>query len=597
MAVGSKPGLRDNRVGVIPYLAVEPDEFDAEVKKYRAGEMGDSQFTPWRLRRGVYGQRQPEAQMMRIKFAGGLGTADQIDALANAIELHAPLNKGHITTRECIQVHFVKLEDAPKVMRIIGDAGLSTREACGNTVRNVISDPLVGIDPKQAFDITPYIVAYVRKFVRHPVTQTMPRKFKSAFSSGEHDPAVVPMHDIGFVARVRVIDGVERKGFKIVIGGGTSIMAKLAQPLYEFVPVEDYLKVSEAVLRVFNQADELRANKMMARIKVLVHRKGIDAVRALVEEEFKKPWAGEDPKNWDPIPLMDWLRETPPAMVADTGAGAGNKEFQLWKATNCVEQAQKGYYAAFVKVPRGDLSPDQFRDVARLARAFGSGTVALGAEQNLALRWVPAGKLFALWQELDRMGLGEGEVHSITDMTSCPGTDSCKLGITSSMGLNRAVSDAVRTWDDLLEDPLIKKLHIKASGCPNGCGRHHVANIGFHGASIKGPEGHQVPAYEMFMGGSFEDGVVRYGDRIKAKVPAKQAPHAIRRVLDYYQANRKSGEEFNAFVQRVGTEPFEAILSEFREVGPLNKDTMPMYMDWGKTILYKLERGEGECAV
>ena len=595
MASIKRPGTVDNTKGVIPYLAVEPDEFDVEVKRFRAEEIDDKVFTPWRLRRGVYGQRQPDAQMMRIKVPGGLVNAEQLEALAQVAERYAPLKKGHITTRENIQYHHVPLEDASSVIRILGEAGLSTREACGNTVRNTIADPLVGIDPQQAFDVMPYLVAYVRHFVRHPVTQTMPRKIKTAFSSGEHDPALTAMHDIGFIARVREIDGVERKGFKIVVGGGTSIMAKLASTLYEFVPVEEFLKVTEAVLRIFDRSEELRANKMMARIKVLVHRRGIDALREEVEQELQEPWAKEG--SFDPTPLMAYVRETPPALPGTGPASGDNPAFDFWKRTNTLPQAQEGYLVAMAKVFQGDLSPEQFRAVAHMAETYGSGTVALSAEQNLAFRWVPEGNLFGLWQELGQAGLAEAEVHTITDVTSCPGTDSCKLGITSATGLSRAITDAVKSWDDLLEDPLVKKLHIKASGCPNGCGRHHMAHIGFHGASIKGPDGQQVPAYELFLGGSYDDGQVRYGDRIKAKVPAKQVPNAIRRVLDFYQDQRKQGEEFIDFVQRQGTDPFEAMLSEFREVGPLNKETLPYYMDWGKTVLYKLERGEGECAV
>jgi sulfite reductase beta subunit-like hemoprotein len=590
-----RPGIADNTKGVIPYLAVEPDEFDVEVKRFRAQEIGDTVFTPWRLRRGVYGQRQPEAQMMRIKVPGGLVNAEQLEVLAQVAERFAPLKKGHITTRENIQYHHVLLEDVSTVIRILGEAGLSTREACGNTVRNTIADPLVGIDPQQAFDVMPYLVAYVRYFVRHPVTQTMPRKIKTAFSSGEHDPALTAMHDIGFIARVQVTDGVERKGFKIVVGGGTSIMAKLASTLYEFVPVEEFLKVTEAVLRIFDRSEELRANKMMARIKVLVHRRGIDALREEVEQELQEPWAKEG--SFDPAPLMAYVRETPPALPGTGPASDDNPAFDFWKRTNTLPQAQEGYRVAMAKVFQGDLSPEQFRAVARMAEAYGSGTVAFSAEQNLAFRWVPEGNLFGLWQELELAGLAEAEVHTITDVTSCPGTDSCKLGITSATGLSRAITDAAKSWDDLLEDPFIKKLHIKASGCPNGCGRHHMAHIGFHGASIKGKDGQQVPAYELFLGGSYDDGQVRYGDRIKAKVPAKQVPNAIRRVLDFYQDQRKEGEEFIDFVQRLGTDPFEAMLSEFREVGPLNKETLPFYMDWGKTVLYKLERGEGECAI
>ena len=595
MASVERVGLVDNTKGVVPYLAPEPDEFDLEVVRFRKGETDETRFTPWRLRRGVYGQRQPDAQMMRIKVPAGLANVEQLEALADVAERFTPLQKGHITTRENIQFHHIKLENASTVMRILGETGLSTREACGNTVRNVIADPLVGIDPQQAFDVMPYLVAFVRHFVRHPVTQNMPRKFKPAFSSGEHDPALTAMHDIGFVARIREVDGATRKGFKIVVGGGTSIMAKLASTLYEFVPVEEYLKVSEAVLRIFERSQELRQNKMMARIKVLIHRKGIDAFREEVEQELQEPWAREG--SFDPTPLMAFAQETPPPLVTCMAAGDEDPAFRLWKKTNALPQAQAGYHVALAKVSQGDLSPEQFRGVARIAAAYGSGTVALDAEQDLAFRWVPEGHLYAVWQELDKLGLAEAEVHTITDMTACPGTDTCKLGITSSMGLNRAVVDSLKSWDDLLEDPLVRKLHIKASGCPNGCGRHHMASIGFHGASIKGPGGEQIPSYELFVGGSYDGGQVRYGDRLKAKVPAKHVPTAIRRILDYYRDQRQPDEEFNDFAQRTGMGPFEAILGEFREIGALNKETLSYYMDWGKTVLYKLERGEGECSV
>lgn len=596
MAKNRPPGIVDNTKGVVPYLAPEVTEFEAEALRYKKGEIEDAVFTPWRLRRGVYGQRQPDAQMMRIKIPGGLANAEQLEALADIAEQFTPMQKGHITTRENIQFHHIPLENTGTVMRILGDVGLSTREACGNTVRNVIADPLVGIDPRQAFDVIPYLVAFVRYFIRHPVAQNMPRKFKPAFSSGEHDPALTQMHDIGFIARIKTIDGVDRKGFKVVVGGGTSIMAKLAETLYEFVLVEDYLKVTEAILRIFDRSEELRRNKMMARIKVLVHRKGIDSLRTEIEQEMEQPWATEG--SFDPTPLMEFAKEYPPSLSPiDTEPQTEDPRFLFWKATNVLPQLQDGYSVAMVKVFQGDLNPLQFRELARIAATYGAGTVAFSAEQNLALRWIPNSVLPRVWKELEQLGLSEPEIETITDVTSCPGTDSCKLGITSSMGLSRAVSEAVNNWTEVRLDPLINKLHIKASGCPNGCGRHHVANIGFHGASIKGPGGEQIPAYELFLAGNYDDGRVRYGDRIKAKVPAKEVPNAIHRVLGFYQDQRNSEEEFNDFVQRVGTDPFEAILSEFRDVGPLNNENLSFYMDWGKTVLYKLERGEGECAV
>ncbi len=579
----------------------EVQEYTDTVKKFRAGDMADDAFMSFRVRLGVYGQRQPDSQMMRIKLPGGLAHADQLDAIAEIVERFAPLKKGHITTRENIQIHHLKLEDATQAMYILDKVGLSTKEACGNTVRNVTACPMVGVDPRQAFDIQPYLGAYVRNFVRRDFTFHMPRKIKSAFSCGDHDCAQTTMHDVGMIGRVREFDGVQRKGFKIVIGGGTSIQPLKAQTLYEFVPVEDYLKVMEAVLRVYNRTAWLRKSKMKARIKVLIHTEGMDSFRKNVEKELQEDWA-KDFASRDGLLFFDEERADIPALPGAVEArGQRDAAFKLWRKTNVVPQTVEGYSLVSVTVPQGDLTPDQFRGIGTIARTYASFRVRMTPEQNLMYRWVPTALVYDVYEQLRSLGLAGGGLNQITDVTSCPGTDSCKLGITSSMGLNRAISGALRdplqAESKLLDDPLIQKMHIKASGCPNGCSRHHLADIGFHGAFIKGPNGGQVPAYELFVGGSYEEGDLRYGLRPRGRVPAKRAPEAISRILKMYKDTRQEGELFRDFAARMGREAFESLLADMDKVGPLNKESLDLYMDYDKTVLYKMERGEGECGV
>ena len=590
-----------NEKGILPILMDEIDDFEKEVERFVQGEWDPNAFMAFRLKQGVYGQRQPDSQMFRVKIPVGGLDADQLEALGVIAREIAPLQKGHATTRENIQFHFLPLERTPEAMRIIGEVGLSTREACGNTVRNVTGCPFSGVCADEPFDVTPYAAAYARYFLRHPVAQAMPRKSKPSFSGCEKDCAMTSIHDIGFVPKLKEVDGEMKRGFKMVVGGGLSIMARIAPTLYEFVPEEDYLKVSEAVLRVFDASDELRKNRMKARIKFLVDRIGIDEFRTMVEEELTKPWAQH---AIDPTPLLypdDEEVDAPLPLGQESYASPNGdrSEFELWRNTNVEPQKQPGYKVVLVKLPIGDIYDHQFPLLANIARQYAGGRARLTQQQNLAFRWVREEALYEVWKELQAAGMADVEVNTITDVTSCPGTDSCKLGITSSMGLGNAIREGLENTD--ISDPLVKGLHIKMSGCPNSCGQHHIANLGFHGASMKGAGGNQVPAYEMFIGGSYQDlkeqTEARIGLRPKGKVPAKKVPEVIRHVLSYYQEHRLDAEQFNEFVDRVGVGPFEAIMGEFKEIGPLNRDNIDTYQDWDKTVLYKLERGEGECMV
>lgn len=586
----------DYAKSVLPYLPEEADDFETEATRFLNGEWpSEEQFIMYRLVRGVYGQRQPDVQMMRIKIPGGALTAGHLDAFGEVVAKHAPLKKGHITTRENMQIHFVPLADTPSVMRILGEAGLVTREACGNTVRNVAGDPLSGVKPEEPFYVAPYLAAYARYFLRHEYTQALPRKWKTSFSSGGDDEVVADIHDLAFLPKLRDNEdgGPPEKGFEIRIGGGTSIMPRLAWTLYEFVPVSEYLKVAEAAIRVFHRTDELRKNRMRARVKFYVDRVGIDAFRDEVEKEMEGEWAGAD---FDPSPWMElppeMIDQPPPLVPVD--AAHNEPEFLAWRESNVRLQQQEGYCVVYVTLPLGDIYAHQFPALAEIARKHAGGVRAT-TEQNLLYRWVPEGRLHDVWTALKAVGLAEDGANSITDVVACPGTDSCKMGITSSMGVAGALRESIRRYG--ADDPLIKGLHVKVSGCPNGCSRHHIANIGFHGAAMKG-DGNQAPAYEVFLAGNYgNQDAARFGHRVKSKVPAKRVPAFLDDVLSHYQANRSEGEAFNDFVDRSGTAPFEEIAAKYRGVGALNKENLDSYIDWGKTILYKVERGEGECAV
>jgi len=566
--------------------------FEDQVKLFQAGEKDEVEFLRFRLRQGVYGQRQPDRQMIRVKLPFGGLTAQQMDVLGDVAEKYTPLKKGHITTRENVQYHHVPLAETTDLLRALGDAGMSTREACGNVVRNVVAAPTAGVSKDEVFDVTPYAAAYARYFLRHPTTQNMPRKSKVAFSGSEKDEAMVLMHDVGMLARIR--DG--KRGFKIVVGGGLSTRPLMAETLREFVPAEDFLLNCEAVLRVFNDQDEERKSIAKARIKFTIARLGIDIFRDMVDEELKGDWAK---KEIDLESLMftdDEEADAPGVPSSSNPEPTGDAVYDNWKRTSVAAQRQDGYSVVFIRVERGDVYANQWGQLAKIARKFAGGRSRVDQQQNLVFRWVRNESLYDMYLALGDIGFSVAGRETIRDIVTCPGTDSCKLGITSSMGLNQALGEALDKMEDI--DPLVEKMHIKASGCPNSCGQHHLASIGFHGAVMKGPGG-QVPAYELFLGGrSTEEGGTKVGDRVKARIPAKRAPEALKTVLDYYLANRKDREEFSPFIERVGIAHFEEEFGKLKaEVGPLDRENIQTYMDWGKTVVYQLERGEGECAV
>ncbi len=578
---------------VLPISFDEIDEFEERAKRFRIGDEEPTQFQLYRLSRGTYGQRQEDNQMMRIKLPYGGVTADQMEALGDVAEKYSGLDRGHITTRENFQFHFVNLDDAAEVMRIIGRVGLTTREACAHTVRNVTGCPYAGIGADNVFDTTPYLVAYARNMLRNPICQRLPRKFKTAFSCCTNDCAGTPFHDLGFLAKVEAdADGNAVRGFEMVVGGGTSTMPRRADVVREFARADDgeYIRVAEAILRVFDREGDLpgllRKNLNKARIKFLLHKIGAEEFRKKVDEELAKEWAKEP---IDMAGLMVMAAEPAGASVPLQGEPA--EGYQRWRRTNVLAQKQPGFFAPTVTVPMGNIGILQFRELARIMRRFSGGHARTNQNQNLVLRWVREESLPALHAELERIGLGEPDAELVADVVGCPGADSCKLAITASNQAGYSMREAMMAYD--YADPEVQKVSVKISGCPNGCGQHHVAGIGLQGSSYKVGK-LEVPCYDVFIGGSGYK-APRYATRV-SRVLAKKAHLAINKIFETYQAERTAPHEsFVDYIDRVTPKRFEATLEEFKWVGSLAEEP-EMYTDWGQTDLFQVIRGEGECA-
>ena len=590
----ANPEVYENVPGhVIPILEREFDDFDTEARQFLDGGTPEDEFIKFRLKQGVYGQRQADVQMIRVKLPFGGVTPEQMEAFADAIEKYAPLNKGHITTRQNIQVHHVPLTDAAEFIRMIGEVNLSSREGCGNTMRNVTGDPWAGVSEGELFDPTPYAGAYVRYFVRHPTTQGMPRKVKTAFTAPDEDRAITGIHDVAFTPRVR--DG--RRGFEMVVGGGTSIMPREAQVLYEFGGADDgeYLRVTEAVMRIFDRQEWLRVNRARARIKVFVDKFGIDELRRQTEEELEGDWVAE--RDFDVCERAfdhDEEANAPLPAASYASPNGDTSDFERFRRSNVRAQRQAGFAAVEVAVTRGDLSPEQFRGLAAIMREHSGGYARTTVGQNLVLRWVRDEAVYSVWRALQELGLGEPGAQEITDVVSCPGTDSCKLGITSSMGLNLAIREKLAEMR--IDDPLTQKIQVKMSGCPNGCGQHHIGHIGFYGASIKVGE-HTLPAYVAHVGGSHSGEGLRFGTRLKVRLPAKRVPDAVERWIRMYEAEREQGETFNAYVARIGEQRFTDEVRDLALPVEFSVETMNSFVDWSRNVPFQVIRGEGECAV
>jgi sulfite reductase beta subunit-like hemoprotein len=591
------------------------DEFVATLERYERGELTADQWRVFRLVRGTYGQRQTgDVQMLRVKIPQGILTAAQLDVLADIGERYSR-GFGHITTRQNIQFHFVKLHDAEAAMRLLADAGITTREACGNSVRNITCCQYAGVSADEVFDVTPYAEAMTRYFLRHPLSSSLPRKFKIAWEGCRDDHAQTSIHDLGFRAVIRGDGASAERGFQVRVGGGTSIMCKSAQVLYEFLPATDILNVAEAVLRVFHRLGDYKhkqANRMKFMMKSLGwerwHAEYERALAAFVAEggaqlpfDPMHPPAEEAP-SWDAPPAPSTL-ETTARAVASKVVGPGivpevrpmlpmmNGEYAGWLKTNVRLQKQRGYRTVTATVTLGDLTSEQMRVLGTLALSYSDGTVRVTADQNLVFRWVREADVPALYRQLCAAGLGLAGANTIADVTSCPGAESCRLAVTQSRGLGKYLGDFLRSRPDLAA--LAPDVDIKISGCPNGCGRHHVAGIGFQG-SVRKVGAKPVPQYFVMVGGAVDDDGASFG-RVAAKVPARRMLDVVERLLRLYESDRKSGETATAFFKRVDLLRARQVLLDLERITP--QDARPEdFVDLAEVSEFNPEVMDGECS-
>jgi len=522
------------------------------IRAYRSKAISEDEFRAFRLENGVYGIRfQKDIQMIRVKIPFGELTSDQMEAMGHCAETYGH-GISHVTTRQCVQFHWIPLDSVPQLLADLADKGLTTREACGNTVRNVTACPEAGFHSKEPFDVNPYAAQFKEYFLRNLANQNLPRKFKVAFSGCPEDCAKTAMHDLGLRATIKEeVDETQpgakrfRRGFKVYVGGGLGATPKAAKLLTEFLAVEDLLPASLAVIRLYDRLGN-RKQRHKARIKFLVDDLGIDEFRKLWEAEFKVVRATISGVDFPGLGVEERRPVRLPEPRPLTGEPAPG--YQRWFLTNAKGQKQPGYYLAFVNLPAGDLGPREAREVARLAREYGAGIIRTTIVQNVVIPWVPAASLPALHKELDALGFGAAGVNGLGNVVGCPGADTCNLALTKSHKLALVLVDKLKEREDLVYAPDLKDLQIKVSGCPNSCGQHHIADIGFYGGS-KTVNGKNVPYYQMLLGGAIAEGEVKFG-KVVAKIPAKRVPEAIERVLALYRERRRGGETFTEWVQR-----------------------------------------------
>ncbi len=572
----------------------EISRFEEEIRKLEEKKLDPDDFKRFRLENGVYGIRgTSDEQMIRIKVRFGALLADQLDAIADVVEKYATPKVAHITTRQAVQMHRVKRPFVPEILTRIVQSGLTTREACGNTVRNVSACPFAGISAEELFDVVPYADAVSRYFLRHSVCQNLPRKFKIAFEGCPTDHARVGIHDFGAVAKVQEVDGKRVRGFKTFVGGGLGAVPFAAHVLEEFTPEDLLIPTIETVLRLFDRHGE-RKNRNQARIKFLIKKWGIEEFRRqFIEERKATLMTSPGQADWK-IPLYE--QEAAPAEAAPVKLTAvlDTPDYRRWTRTNLFKQKQAGYVAVQIRCALGDIGVSQMRGVAELARRTNGGRLRTMITQNLLLPWVKEQYVPAVYEGLVRLGIGATDAGSLADITRCPGADTCQIAITHSRGLAVLMGEIFNNGGKaLLDDEAMKNLTIKISGCPNSCGQHHIADIGFHGASSE-MNGHTVPHYMVMAGGGTREGVAEFGYRL-GMVPAKRVSEATRHLLELYRKERQNQETFRQWVERAGQARLKLELDPFRTLPPFSEKP-EMYEDLGSFGEFKLEIGKGECA-
>jgi sulfite reductase (ferredoxin) len=571
-----------------------------KINAFNTGETPEEAFRKFRLTRGVYGQRQPGVQMIRIKLPYGRITADQLVRIADTSDKFATGNL-HATTRQDIQLHFVKLSDSPQLWADLEDAGITLKEACGNTIRNVTASSIAGIDPDEPFDVTPITHSIFTYFLRNPINQDMGRKFKIAVSSSEKDSALAFIHDVGLIAKMGTNEAGEPvKGFKVLIGGGLGAQPFSAQTAFEFLEEKDIIPFIEALLRVFDRYGE-RVRRHKARMKFLLNDLGLEGMMEKVAEErtavknkiFKIPddlFGTNESESINHAPRPTLSQEEIIKIASRTIAESDIEDFTKWLKTNTFEQKQKGWFAVQLRVLLGDMSSDTARSLADIVRQYAADDIRVTVNQGYILRFVKGEDLVSIYYELAKLGLVTPGFDSTMDITTCPGTDTCNLAITSSYGITRVLEDVMK--EEFPEMIYNQDIKIKISGCMNGCGQHNASNIGFHGSSIKNGK-LVLPALQVLLGGGFSgDGIGLIGDKV-IKVPTKRGPEVLRTLFNDFETNAYDGEYYNQYYNRQTKNYFFQLLKPIADLSSIQEDD---YRDWDHDEMFKTEIGVGECA-
>jgi sulfite reductase (ferredoxin) len=560
---------------------VEKDiiELEKKIRQFKGGEMDEEKFRSLRLARGVYGQRQPGVQMIRIKLPYGKVTSNQLLRIADVSDEYSR-GRLHITTRQDIQIHYVDLERTPELWAQLERDKVTLREACGNTVRNVTASETAGIDVDEPFDVSPYAQAVFEYFLRNPIGQEMGRKFKVSFSASDADTGLSYMHDLGFIAKEK--DG--ERGFKVMLGGGLGSQPRHADELYSFLSTDKIIPLMEGVIRVFDRYGE-RKSRAKARMKFLLKDIGLDGFKQLLEEEQTAIPVKTYPIDFESYPKVQVAEvELPEVVLEDQQA------FEDWKSTNLVPQKQQGYVAIGIKVLLGDFYTDKARELAQLVQDYAAGEIRLSLRQNILIPYVKEELIPFFYQELQKLGFAEAGYNKALDITACPGTDTCNLGIASSTGIAAELERVIKAeYPQYIKNPDVV---IKISGCMNACGQHNMAHIGFQGMSVRTKDKLVAPALQVLLGGgNFGDGRARFADKV-AKIPSKRGPQALRLILDDFEANG-NGASFTDYYEEKGQLYFYDFLKPLTDTDNLTQDD---FIDWGNKEKYKQEIGIGECA-
>ena len=560
---------------------VEKDiiELADKIAAFNNLQIDEEKFRSLRLARGVYGQRQKGVQMIRIKLPYGKVMSNQLRRISEVSDEYSR-GRLHITTRQDIQIHHVDLKRTPELWAKLERDDVTLREACGNVVRNVTASETAGIDIDEPFDVSPYADALYKFFLRNPICQEMGRKFKVSFSSSDEDTGLSYLHDLGYIAKIK--NGV--RGFKVMVAGGLGSQPRHAETLYEFLPSDKIIPLMEGVLRVFDRFGE-RKSRAKARMKFLLKDIGLESFKSLIEKEqkaieFKK--VAIDAESY--IASKPVKIEAPEVNIKDQAA------FDLWKSTNLIPQKQKGYYAIGIKVLLGDFYTDKARLLADLVETYAAGEIRLTLRQNIVIPFVKKDLLPLFYSELKKLEFVEVGYNKAVDITACPGTDTCNLGISSSTGIAKELEKVIAAEypQYLKNDDLV----IKISGCMNACGQHNMANIGFQGMTVKTPDKLVAPALQVLLGGgNLGDGNGIFADKV-VKVPSKRGPEALRRVFNDFEENG-NGQKFVVYYKEKGGKYFYDLLNDLQDVSNLTQED---FIDWGEEKKYLKAIGIGECA-